>query len=232
MQGDPIGYSGGMNLYGYVANDPVNATDPTGTEMYDLKIEGQTTIDDTVSVFGTRPPTPFFDTSAANFNLGSLGGFAGVGFTFFGGGASGDGNDDHRCDTPLPDGSTVRENVAFVENIIFNSPRDPEGMDVPYLVAVGTFVGSVAPGGPWDYKLQTPGRDEMGNFNFGETGSVLLSPGTLLRGAGAVQFIQNLIDPRGHPYRPEYGNPFGELPRVGDVPEDVETTLAGINQCR
>jgi RHS repeat-associated protein len=30
MQTDPIGYSGGMSLYAYVFNDPVNLSDPTG----------------------------------------------------------------------------------------------------------------------------------------------------------------------------------------------------------
>jgi RHS repeat-associated protein len=36
LQTDPSGYAGGMNLYAYVANDPVNQTDPLGLEVGDL----------------------------------------------------------------------------------------------------------------------------------------------------------------------------------------------------
>ena len=36
MQPDPIGYQGGVHLYAYVGNDPLNRIDPSGLMASDL----------------------------------------------------------------------------------------------------------------------------------------------------------------------------------------------------
>lgn len=60
LQTDPVGYAQGLNLYAYVGNDPLNATDPTGMIVGPPDaLEDAPTVVDEVIVTGRRRAIPW-----------------------------------------------------------------------------------------------------------------------------------------------------------------------------
>jgi RHS repeat-associated protein len=125
MQADPIGHSGGVNLYAYVSGDPVNFTDPWGLSRLKDECMGTKTVTEWPD--GTKTVEIVWDNSPACNGSGGLGfgggipGFGGGGNKVGGGGSSGGGDSggeepgksdpaDRDCPASAPTGSpgTVR----------------------------------------------------------------------------------------------------------------------------
>jgi RHS repeat-associated protein len=74
LQTDPILYAGGMNLYAYVGNDPIDGIDPSGLTTIAVGIEGEATYGVGVAGgVGVAISFPFFGDTSARFDLGVYG---------------------------------------------------------------------------------------------------------------------------------------------------------------
>lgn len=75
------------------------------------------------------------------------------------------------------------------------------------------FYDSVKNGSEWDYKQEDSSYEDLGNFNYGATGSAVgLDDDTLERAAGLAQKIAGTSTE-------EFGSPLGDEP-YGDDPND------------
>ena len=127
---------------------------------------------------------------------------------------------DPRCSERLPDGSTVSENVQTLLARAMAAAISPQSSDAAVFQTYGYWLSMVREGGHWDYKRQPGGSEEIGNFNYGATGSIMFNAGTLLRAAGAVQLVTL-------PSASDGGSPIGGPP-YGDQVRDQNDILAGI----
>jgi RHS repeat-associated protein len=110
MQTDPIGYTGGMNLYAYVGNDPVNRTDPSGlTWIEEILVTGHRPDDcprfaNCWGVSGSMFPIPVPYIGTPNIQIPYLPGS---------GPAPGDGKGNKPPKAPPPDSKTCTFTALF-----------------------------------------------------------------------------------------------------------------------